>query len=932
MKQPPQDDNLRERLDEAEREIVRLRKGLYESRRTELALQQAKEVLSESQRISRTGSWELDLSSMKVFWSDETYRIHGLEPGMPVPVEEAINYYVPEHRPVIKEAVEKAIKEGTPYDLKLQLNTVKGERIWVRANGHAVFEHGKVAKLAGVFQDIDESERASIALRESEERWQLAITGSAAGIWDWDLETDEVIYSDLWLSMLGYEPGSWPNKLDTWSQLVHPDDYQPSLDEIGNYLNGKIRDYNIEFRMRHKDGGWRWIQSRGKAFYEDGKPRRMLGTHTDITPRKESEAALKRLSLVASKTTTGVIITDSKGNLVWVNNAFEEITEYKLDEVIGKRPGDFLQGPESDPKVIELMRARVREAKPFKVEIINYSKSGRRYWVDIEATPVFDDSGALEQFIAIETETTEKIEALERLELAKDQAERASRAKDAFLAMMSHEIRTPMNGVIGMTGILEQSGLRDDQREYVETIKTSGNALLSIINDILDYSKIEAGRIEFETETIVVREFVEEAVDVLSYRAFEKGLELVYHICDSVPRLILGDVTRLRQILVNLIGNAVKFTESGKVEVKIHSRKNDDGGLVLVLSVQDTGIGIPIEQQADLFTPFSQADASTTRRFGGTGLGLAITKRLTQAMGGTITLNSEEGIGSEFVVTIPVVESHQAVPDDYDQQINIVKNKQILVVDDNITNLRIIESQLTSWGIRVAVCQSSEEALRLCRSEPFDLVILDMLMPGMNGETLAESIHHSKGLASIPLVLLSSMGVQSDSKDFAGFLHKPVRPRRLLETIADSLTSDCDVGNEDPPSNHSENGVAQSTLSILLAEDNQVNQRVAKLMLSQMGFSAEIVSNGAEAVEAARLKDFDVILMDVQMPVMDGIEATRCIRAQGGDADKPWIIALTAAVMQDDQQRAHDAGMNAFLFKPFKPKDLKAVLRTPQAS
>lgn len=926
MKQSPEEENLHAKLSEAEREIVRLRKRLYESRRTELALEQVKEALSQSQKISHTGSWELDLTTMEAFLSDEAYHIHGLDSGAKLPLDEAINYYIPEHREQVRQVVQRAMTYGTPYDLKLQMDTARGDRIWVRIQGHAVYENGDIRKLAGVIQNIDETERASIALKESQERWELAITGAATGIWDWDLETDETTYSDIWMSMLDYKPGSFPEGMDIWKELVHPDDHQPTLDDLEAYLKDEIPEHHSEFRLRHKDGSWRWIQSRGKVIYKKGKPSRMLGTYTDITQRKQSEEAVKRLSLVASKTTTGVIITDAEGYLLWVNNAFERITEYKLEEVKGKRPGDFLQGPDSDMAVIDLVRQCVRNGKAFKVELVNYSKSGRRYWVDIEATPVFDEAGALEQFIAIETDITEKKEALERLELAKDQAEQASRAKDAFLAMMSHEIRTPMNGVIGMTGILEQSGLRNDQKEYVETIKSSGNALLSIINDILDYSKIEAGRIEFESETIVVRELVEEAVDLLAYRAYEKGLELVYQVSEEVPRLIEGDVTRLRQILVNLIGNAVKFTETGEIEVKVASSKNDEDKHILKLSVQDTGIGMSPEQQSELFTPFSQADVSTTRRFGGTGLGLAITKRLTEAMGGTIKLKSEEGVGSEFIIAIPVVESHELVPDDYDRQIEVVRNKKVLVVDDNQTNLRIIKNQLAGWGMKPIVCECSDEALLLCQSVHFDLAILDMLMPGMSGESLAECIHHIDGLSDMPLILLSSMGVHTGSNDFAGFLHKPVRPSRLLETITDSLEPTANLEPVNDLIDHSESHALKNDLSILLAEDNQVNQRVAKLILSQMGFSATIVSNGAEAVEAARGEKFDVILMDVQMPVMDGIEATRCIRAQVENPEDPWIIALTAAVMEDDRQRAREAGMNAFLSKPFKPEDLKAVL------
>ncbi len=666
-----------------------------------------------------------------------------------------------------------------------------------------------------------------------------------------------------------------------------------------------------------------------------------VALNREVAERRRAEEALRRsereFRAIANYTYDWEDWTDPDGRLLWVNPAVERVSGYRVEECLAMSdyPLPMVQPEDRDgfrTRVQELMAGNLGEHE-FRL----LHRNGTLSWALLTGQPIRDADGTNMGLRCSIRDITERRQAAEAMRLAKEAAEAASQAKSDFLANMSHEIRTPMVGVIGMTGLLRDSNLDAMQRDYVETIHSSGEALLDVVNDILDFSKIEAKRMELEVNRFDLRATIDEVADMLALKAFEKGLQFNCVLPEGMPVRLRGDAGRLRQVLVNLTGNAIKFTENGEVsvDVKCLDAGVDHDHCLLRFEVMDTGIGIDPARQLQLFQSFYQVDATTTRRFGGTGLGLAISKQLVELMGGRIGVDSEPGCGSLFWFEIPFLLDPGAqapAPASND----VLLGKRVLVVDDNAANLRVLSQYLTAFGCVIDQASTADEArARLGAAHDadaaYDIVMLDMMMPVVDGLTLGREIRRRGDAGKPKLVMLSSRDQHGDGRaleqvGFDAFMTKPIK-RNLLHRLLVRLFEQPYGGGEElmaaPIVASAERPAVAPPLRILVAEDNPTNQKVALSMLKRLGYRADAVANGRDALKALQMIPYDLVLMDVQMPEMDGLEATRRLRAlEAGTGRRLPIIAMTAHASTADRDRCLAAGLDDFITKPVQRESL----------
>ena len=1078
---------------------------------------------------------------------------------------------------------------GSVQSLEARLKTLDQQEKQVLISASVIDFEGQKASFT-VFSDITDRKRMEEELTASNERFELAVNGSNDGIWDWDLKNNSLFLSSKWKEQLGYGDEELPNEFASFEGRLHPDDRPDVMAQVERYLQGEIESYDIEFRMRHRNGSYLWIRARGEAIRNDkGIPYRMAGSHTDITSRKQTEEQLKstlaRINSILSSIQSGVILVRERDRvIVDANPAAADMVGISKDDLIGKVCNEHICPTEAgkcpvfdlgrtvenaeravkthDGELIPVLKTasmlelegetfllesfvdisrqkkaedrlksseenfrsffetmddmimvgdtsgKIMYANPAVTQKLGYTSDHIRqmHILDVHPATVRDEAETIfaamlkgertscplplahkngthvpvetrvwfgkwnnlncvfgvSKDLTAEQEAQQRFERLFRgnpslmalsslperrfvevndsflktlgyersdiigksadelemfsepekqariarklqsegriadLELrvrrkdgmllyglfsgekiinqgqeyfltvmvditdrkkaekelmetnrqledatvrANDmaaQAEMANFAKSEFLANMSHEIRTPMNGVIGMTGLLLDTELNAEQRRYAETVRASGESLLGLINDILDFSKIEAGKLNLEILDFDLQSLLDDFAATLALQAHQKGLELVCGMSPDIPPLLRGDPGRLRQILANLAGNAVKFTHSGEVSIRVTLESDTPEDVLLRFSVADTGIGIPLEKLKVLFQKFSQVDASTTRKYGGTGLGLAISKQLAEMMGGEIGVQSEAKKGSEFWFTVRLVKQPPQAAEKMSKLANLA-GVRALIVDDNATNLDILKTRMESWDIRVFAASDGPSALealkRACdENDPFRVAVIDMQMPEMDGGELGRAIKSDERLMETRMVLLTSLGVRGDSRRFKeigfdAYLTKPARPFEL-KAVLSSILSTRTEGSPEPQgitTRHTvreiRNLFADQGVRILLAEDNFTNQQVAMGILKKLGLRADAVADGREALEALRAIPYDLVLMDVQMPEMDGLEATRQIRNPRSlilNQNIP-VIAMTAHAMAGDREKCLKAGMNGYVSKPVDP-------------
>ncbi|WP_069453479.1 PAS domain-containing hybrid sensor histidine kinase/response regulator [Shewanella xiamenensis] len=790
---------------------------ITEIKNNELLLQMKTDQLRNAQQVSKVGSWELDLKTNEVVWTEELYKMYGFDPALPPPLyTEQMKLFTPESWEILTSSVAITKDQGIPYELELTTIRKDGGHGWMWVRGEAVFDENKnIIGLRGATQDISEKKILELEKEALIKRLNYALDASGDGIWDWTPSNGITVFSKAWIEMLGYEVCELASLASEWSDRLHPDDAEWVFAAINKVTqtpeNGDT--FSHEYRFKNKAGDYLWILNKAKVVLrnEKGEAIRVVGTHTNITKEKE--------------------------------------TRRQIEEV-------------------------------------------------------------------------------------KEQAEAASKSKSEFLANMSHEIRTPMNAVLGMLQLIKTTELSRQQDDYTSKAQIAAKSLLNLINDILDYSKIEAGKLELECHPFQLDELMRELAVILSPNLGKKNVELLFDMDMALPDVLRGDRLRLQQILINLAGNAIKFTEVGEVVVQIQQLTIQNNICQMRVSVTDTGIGISHEQQQRIFDGFTQAEASTARKYGGSGLGLVISKQMIQLMGGELQLKSQVGNGSCFWFDLSLPIEVNPILEDTTQY-SLGSDINVLIVDDNEAALEVLARSVEQFGATVLTASSGDEALMqftqcLEKKQTIHVVLMDYQMPGMDGLTAAREIKNRAGIDQVPMiVMVTAFGreeiihaQQTGDSAFESYLTKPVTAKQLYSQLKRAIAGDeMALSTRIHPT---QSKLRLQGIHLLLVEDNEFNRLVATELLKNEGATVDVAIGGQEGIDAvlSGVTHYDLVLMDVQMPGIDGLEATKRIRAKPGFAQLP-IIAMTANVYLSEQEACLHAGMNAHLGKPL---DLEKII------
>lgn len=808
-----------------------------------------------------------------------------------------------------------------------------GSIVWLGQNVHLLFQNEKIRGFSIIARDITEKKRVEERVAESERKLLTVINTVNEGITLSDESGFFEVFNPRMEELTGYSLNEANDNPD-FNRLLSPteDEYQQMLSkQKGLLIADRVQESEI---VIHTKSGEKKILLMSSSLVKYNNRKMMLSVYRDITERKKAEQAIrtsaKRFRIFFENNPIPTWVFDLEScQFLEVNNAAINHYGYSREEFLTMNIMD-LRSPEDTESLQEALETiKTRESNT--AEGRHWLKDGtiidvHLSWHNLD----YDNRSAV---LVVAQDITESKRANEELRQAKEAAEIANKAKSEFLANMSHEIRTPMNGVMGTISLLADTQLTIEQQEYIETIRLSGDALLNVINDILDFSKIESNEIEMEEHAFRIETCIEETFDLFAIQADQKGIDLVYWIDEKVPQVVVVDATRLRQVLVNLVSNAIKFTERGEIHIVVSKASEKDGKIELLFSVRDTGIGIPSDRIHKLFRPFSQVDSSSTRKYGGSGLGLAICARAVALLDGHIWVENKSTEGSTFRFTI-IVSEH--IKDSQEQNLCpplINKTMMALVIDDNKTCRQIIENLLLEWGFIAHSAATVEEALSIVKdNQSFDVVVAEQTPADYSGMHLKEKIRRANGKPDVAFIILALRAKRDQivrtNNEILHVVLKPVRHRVLYGALAAIVEQSTGMPlSSSAMSVSQKKRIALPPMNILIAEDNTINQKLIVRVLKILGEEVDIANNGLEALNAARKKNYDIILMDIQMPEMDGYEATRRIRADVAKTNQPIIIAMTANAIQGDRQKCMEVGMNDYMSKPILIDDVKRIIK-----
>jgi two-component system sensor histidine kinase/response regulator len=838
--------------------------------------------------------------------------------------------------------VAQSLADEVPVRDVCSLQRLDGTVFEARLSGRSLQIEGCEKGSIWVIENVTEARRTEIAIREANDRLELAQEAGRVGVFDADLVRGEVVWSDKLLTMLGLPPGANTRPIAAWPEILHPDDRARAEAHFQSCLDSGAAEVQDTWRIVRPDGEMRWIMSSARIMRDaGGRAVRVVGVNVDVHEQKLLEIQVaEQLAFQQALLDTipvPVFYKDAQGRYLGTNRAFEEVMGQDRESMIGTTVLEYDGVPQEQRQLQAEEDARViREGVTMHKEAQRIFRDGQVHEVSHWSRGFRKTDGSPGGLIGTFVDISDQKRIQQALHEAKEAADTANRAKSDFLANMSHEIRTPMNAIIGMSYLALKSGLNARQHDYVSKIQQAGQHLLGVINDILDFSKIEAGKLEVETQPFELDHMLAGVVDVVGYKAGAKGLELVLDVASDVPQNLVGDALRLGQILINFANNAIKFTETGEIAISVRVQERRAGGVVLRFEVRDTGIGLTPEQMGRLFQSFEQADTSTTRRYGGTGLGLAICKNLARLMGGDVGAESVHGEGSRFWVALPL--AFGAPAPRRELPATGLHGGRVLVVDDNHSAATVLCEMLDSLGFETEQVHSGAEALAAVlravdRGQPHGLLLLDWHMPGMDGVELARRIR-GLGIPQVPQMLMVTAYGREDvmraaqAQGIETVLIKPVSASVLFDTLMQPVEymaphAPNRAGLDDPQQQALLAPVRGA--SVLLVEDNELNQLVAVELLRDAGFAVDVAANGQQALDAIERSSYDIVLMDMQMPVMDGETATRRLRSQPRHADLP-VVAMTANALEADRERCFAAGMNDHVAKPIDPVQLWRAL------